>query len=87
MSFYEDFLADHLWQMEEEEYAKFDMYARQGVWEDKEGKMWKVKEMETSHIENCIRYIKKRNWEPAMSCIPMFEEELERRQLNETVDM
>lgn len=51
---------------------------QKGVWVTKEGKSYKLHEMETSHIQNCIKLIEARdNWRTAF-LIPM-KKELTRR--------
>ena len=78
MSYYEDFIEPNAWAIEEL-YWKYEKLANKGQWETREGEILDVKDMQTSHIKNCIAYIKRKNWECAFVCIPMFEEELKRR--------
>lgn len=53
--------------------------ASRGLWETKEGKTLSVKEMETSHIKNCIRMLLRNRSPFAEVYVPMFENELARR--------
>ena len=52
-------------------------------WEDKEGKVIKFRQMETSHIKNCINYIQRKGLHIEFATfsdyIGAFNDELERR--------
>lgn len=55
-------------------------YMNQGIWVSKTQKL-KIKEMETSHIENCIRYLRQyKHDDAACQYIELFEQELQRRE-------
>lgn len=54
--------------------------AKTGIWETKDKKKIHVSDMSDSHIRNCINLIKKKDKEDMyMPWINRFEEELERR--------
>ena len=40
--------------------SKYDYARKKGYWETKDHKLLKIKEMETSHIENVIKFLQKR---------------------------
>ena len=46
-------------------------------WKDKEGKVWDVKDMTTSHIENSLAKCERDNWNT--NAIPYFKRELKKR--------
>lgn len=79
MSWIEDHEADLYWD-EQQQYEENDYQARMGNWTTKDGKTIKIKDMETSHIKNCIAFIKRNDmidlYEPF---VVAFEEELKRR--------
>lgn len=54
--------------------------ASHGLWQTKEGKTLSVKEMETSHIKNCIRMLLRNKSPFAYIYVPMFEKELTERE-------
>jgi len=82
MGFSEDYEADLYWdeQDEQELYMEHEYSAKMGIWHTKDGKELKIKNMETSHIKNCIAFIRRNDkndmYEPY---IKVFEEELKRR--------
>ena len=52
---------------------------RNKEWLTKEGKILKIKDMETSHIINCIKMINRNRWCYAYEYTKLFESELKRR--------
>ena len=55
----------------------------EGIWRTKDGTDLKISDMTTSHIKNCINFIEKRVEEGVSlyaSYIPLFKEELEKRE-------
>lgn len=60
-------------------YVRAEQRAFDGLWETREGKTLKVTDMTTSHIQNCLRMLKRGNSPYADPFIGMFEKELERR--------
>lgn len=87
MSYGSEYLADSSYEREQAE--EWDEMAEvmaigmasRGLWETKEGKVLSVKEMETSHINNCIKMLKRNNSPFAYIYVPMFEEELRERRI------
>ena len=53
--------------------------ASHGLWITKDGRYLHVSEMETSHIQNCIRMLKRYDSPFKKYYIPMFEKELKER--------
>lgn len=58
--------------------------ASHGLWITKDGRYLHVSEMETSHIENCIRMLERNNSPFKKYYIPMFENELRARKDGDT---
>lgn len=57
-----------------------EQYASKGIWHMGNGKPINIKDMTDEHIENCIRYIKRRDTSDLYaSYIPIFKAELEAR--------
>lgn len=79
MSWIEDHEADLYWN-EQQLYEDNEYEARMGNWKTRDGTRLKIKDMETSHIKNCIAFIRrfdKRDlYEPF---VVAFKTELERR--------
>lgn len=51
----------------------------QGIWETKDHRFYRIKDMGTSHIMNCMELIKKSNFEWRGRYYELFEKELKRR--------
>lgn len=66
----------------EEMYQKAVCNAYHGLWQTKDGDWLHVTEMGSQHIKNCIRMLEHNNSPFADIYIPMFKEELERREEN-----
>ena len=53
------------------------------IWVTKDGKKLKIKDMETSHIQNCIKFVNKKingkQWVYAEEYTKLFNEELKAR--------
>lgn len=81
MSYADDFTANSAFDPDDY-YAEHEYRARMGEWVTKDGKKLKIKDMETSHIHNCIRLINKTGDEALFEYLPVFEKELERRRTN-----
>ena len=60
-------------------YLRAEQRAAEGLWETRDGQTLKVTDMTTSHIQNCLRMLKRGNSPYADPFIMMFEKELERR--------
>lgn len=79
MSWIEDHEAD-LYYDEQQQYEDNEYEARMGNWYTRGGKKLKIKDMETSHIKNCIAFIRRNDkrdlYEPF---VVAFKAELERR--------
>ena len=60
-------------------YIRSEQRAADGLWETRDGQTLKVTDMTTSHIQNCLRMLKRGNSRYADPFIGMFEKELERR--------
>lgn len=86
MSFFDDYEADIYWD-EQQKYMEHEYSAKMGIWHTKDGKEIKIKDMETSHIKNCIAFIRRNDkidmYEPY---IKTFEEELKRREESDSVN-
>lgn len=64
----------------EEMYIKAKCNAFHGLWRTKDGDWLHVTEMGSQHIKNCIRMLERNNSPFADIYIPMFKEELNRRE-------
>jgi len=79
---YDDYIDDYAYDFEEA-YKAVQTDAENGIWVTREGKELKISEMETSHIKNCIAFIKRNDSDDMYHCyIPVFEKELKRREGN-----
>lgn len=93
MSLGSDYMADYAYEIEHEKQELADMHEKlqiqakcnafHGLWQTKDGDWLHVTEMGSQHIKNCIRMLERNNSPFADIYIPMFKEELERREENE----
>ena len=75
---YEEYIDDYACDVEEMIEA-VEKDAAAGIWVTKDNRELKISDMQTSHIKNCINFIK-RNDDDMYACyIPVFEAELKRR--------
>ena len=67
----------------EQEKIEMEYRFKNKLWVTKDGKELKIKDMETSHIQNCIKHVNKkingRQWEYAEEYTKLFNEELKAR--------
>jgi hypothetical protein len=61
----------------DEQIKNMEEDARNGIWVIKNGDELLIKNMETSHIYNCINMLKRNGYEGL--CIDVFEQELDKR--------
>lgn len=85
MSYGREYLADNAYEIEQTQKKWEDMCIRaannamHGLWIKKDGELIHVSNMETSHIQNCIKMLN-RNDSPFKDVyIQMFERELKKR--------
>ena len=85
MSHGEEFLADTAYEREKamEQWERItiraEMEASHGIWRTKDGQVLSVKEMQTSHIRNCINMLVRHKNPLTNIYVPMFEKELAER--------
>ena len=82
MSLGSEYLADHAYELEfefEDRLAAIRRQCNAGIWVTKEGKALKICEMQTSHIKNCINFLKRKKHDFFNCYIRAFEEELIKR--------
>ena len=77
---YEDYIDDDAYDVEEMIEA-VEKDAAAGIWVTKDNRELKISEMQTTHIKNCINFIKRNDDEMYACYIPVFEAELKRREL------
>ena len=67
----------------EEEEIEMEYRFENKIWVTKDGKKLKIKDMETSHIQNCIKFVNRkingRQWAYAEEYTKLFNEELKAR--------
>lgn len=92
MSLGRDYLSDYAYEIEKEQERweslciKASLEASRGIWRAKDGRVLSVHEMETSHIQNCIKMLH-RNHSPFEDVYKkMFEAELTERRLSRCGD-
>lgn len=88
MSFYEDFIADHVPDWDDDIFiyesiaSEIERKAKKRIWTTREGKDIPVSKMTSNHIQNTINFIKRNDKNDLYSCwLKVFEEELENRNL------
>lgn len=64
--------------------AENEKLAKKGIWKDKESNELKISEMSTSHIKNCINFIKRNNFKTRLCYLEVFQDELSRREQQTT---
>lgn len=85
MSFGREHIAEYEYERDqfiarwEEMSIRAENNASHGLWITKDGRYLHVSEMETSHIQNCIRMLKRYDSPFKKYYIPMFEKELKER--------
>lgn len=85
MSYGQEYLADNAYEIEQEQKRWesiciiAEIEASKGIWRTKDGRVLKVEEMDTGHIENCIRMLERNNVPFRKPYIKMFTDELCRR--------
>ena len=86
MSLGADYLADSLYERQQciDRFERMEIEARanvmHGLWQTKDGRWLHVTEMETQHINNCISMLERNNHPFKTLYVPMFKQELERRE-------
>lgn len=78
MSYGREYIEDHAYDIEEMIEA-IEKDASIGIWVTKDNKELKISEMQTSHIRNCINFIKRKDDDLYKCYIPVFEAELKKR--------
>ena len=85
MSYGREYLDDNAYEIEQSQRRweslciKAEIEASRGIWRTKDGRILKVEEMETGHIENCIRMLERNNVPFRDPYVRMFTEELQKR--------
>ena len=85
MSYGNEYMAEHEYERDEAMKrwesicTNVAMEASHGIWHTLDGRIMHVEEMETEHIRNCIRMLKRNNNPFWKFYKPMFEGELAKR--------
>ena len=80
-----EYLSDNAYEIEQSQRRwealciEAEMEAYHGLWRCKDGRVMNVTEMETSHIQNCIKMLERHDSPFKKSYTKMFNAELERR--------
>lgn len=80
MSYGSEWIVENAWKLDLL-IDEIETKAREGIWETKDGRKMRIKDMSTRHIENTIAMLKRNDsFDIYLPLIGIMEKELERRE-------